>query len=78
MIREIYKSRAYHPEQITTIYARVDYSGEDWRVEEVNEKKLTIREYVTDNPLMFTQSQIDEMQDLYKSGMRPGWTLIKG
>jgi hypothetical protein len=76
-MREIYRSRNYHPDQIATIYARVDYSGEDWRVEEVNEKKLTIREYVTDNPLMFTQDQLNEMQALYKSRIRPGWTLIR-
>lgn len=77
MIREIYRSRTYHPDQIATIYAKVDYDMVYWRIEEVNDAKRTIREYVTDDASMFTQDQIDTMQEHYRTRVYPSWTLIR-
>ena len=77
MIREIYRSRTYSPDQVATIYARVDYDLVYWRVEEVNDKKRTIRSYITDNASLFTQDQIDAMQDLHSQRTSPPWTQIK-
>lgn len=76
-MRIIYQSRDYHHDQIATIYAKVDYGGDGWRVEEVNENKRTIREYITDDASLFSEDQIRTMQDRFQSRVWPSWTQIK-